>query len=199
MRNVLIITLIIGFNSITPLIGQQYSRGNLTMGATVSLNSTRLVSDSIKYRASALPGAGIALYSWITDRILLNYGAQFSMKGVEDYDTLGKLRSYCIEPFVSVQYKPADNLRLEAGGLYSKTVSAQTIKATGQSSTGTKKYPFEGLRSYPEAFVGGQLSMNNQTYLGIRYFLPLSNQEFSRLELRLTYILVEGYSKRRRD
>jgi hypothetical protein len=178
---------------------QQYSRGNLSMGMTVSINTSRLFMDSTKYQASVLPGIGAAFYSGITPRLIVNYGAQFSMMGSEKYDTLGKLRTYYIEPFISLQYKITEGLRIEGGALYSKLVMAQTVKATGESSTGQKRETIEGFSSYPEFFAGVHLDMNKQSTLGLRYYLPLKNQEFRRIEVRLVYILVEGYTKKRRE
>ena len=178
---------------------QQFTRGNLSMGITVSLNATRLVMDSTKYQASMLPGIGAGFYSWITPKLIVNYGAQFSLKGAEKYDTLGKLRTYCIEPFIGLQYKVTDGLRIEGGALYSRLIMAQTVKITGEATSGQKRIPIEGFRSYAEYFAGIQLDMNKQSTLGCRYYIPLENQEFRRFEVRLVYLLVEGYSKKKRE
>jgi|GEM_PF-861179 len=178
---------------------QQYTRGNLSMGLSVSINSSRLFIDSTKFQASVLPGIGAGFYSRITPKLIVNYGAQFTMMGTEKYDTLGKLRNYYIEPFISLQYKISDGLRLEGGALYKKLIMAQTVRITGESSSGQKRNPIEGFSSYPEYFAGVQLDMNKQSTLGCRYFFPLSNQEFRRIEVRLVYLLVEGYSKKRRE
>ncbi len=180
-----------------PLNAQQYARGNYSMGFTVCANSTRLVRDSVKYDSSMLPGAGIEFYSNLTGRLDIHYGLQFSMKGTNSYDTLGNLRTYHIEPFASIQFSPIKSVSLEAGAQYSRLIMSQTVTISGSSSSGQKRNEIEGFNSTVEYFAGAQVNMNRQSRLGFRYYIPYAGTEFRRLEFRLLFIMIEGYSRKR--
>jgi hypothetical protein len=180
-----------------PLGAQQYSRGNLTMGFNVSLNSTRLVQYTVKYTSAILPGVGAGFYTMLSRRFQFHYGIQFSMKGTNNYDTLGNLRTFNIEPYVSFQFSPIDNIHLEGGAQYSRLMMAQTVKIAGSSSTGTKRTDIEGFNSSMEYFAGIQIKMNRQSLFGFRYYIPYSGTEFRRMEFRLLMIMSEGYTKRK--
>jgi len=175
---------------------QQLTRGNLTMGISASLNSVKLVRDSVKYGSALLPGVGISLYSNIMDRVQVNYGAQFAMKGTNDYDTLGDLRTFNLEPFAALQFKPLEGIFLEGGALYSYLVLAQTVKISGEASSGKKRTEIDGFKSSFEFFAGLQINLSNKSRFGIRYYIPYSGTEFRRLEFRLIMIMLEGYPKR---
>jgi len=179
-----------------PLDAQQYSRGNMTMGFTVSVNSTRLVRDSVKYSSVILPGVGAEFYSKLAGRLTIHYGLQFSMKGTNNYDTLGNLRTYHIEPFGSLQFSPFENVSIEGGAQYSRLMMAQTVKIAGSTSTGQKRNDIEGFNSALEYFAGAHFNMNKQSKFGFRYYIPYSGTEFRRMEFRLLFILVEGYSRK---
>jgi hypothetical protein len=165
------------------------------MGINLSVNSTRLVRDSVKYTSAILPGIGAGFYTKLSKRFLIHYGIQFSMKGTNDYDTLGNLRTYNIEPFASLQFSPFDNISLEGGAQYSRLMMAQTVKLTGSSSTGQKRTDIEGFKSSMEYFAGMQFNLNKRSSFGFRYYIPYPGTEFRRWEIRLTMIMVEGYSK----
>ncbi|MFH0762126.1 MAG: hypothetical protein V2A67_11550 [Bacteroidota bacterium] len=180
-----------------PLDAQQYTRGNLTMGFSVSVNSTRLVRDSVKYSSAVLPGVGAGFYSMLAGPLYIHYGIQFSMKGTNNYDTLGNLRTFNFEPFASLQFSPFENIYIEGGAQYSRLMLAQTVKISGSASTGQKRSDIEGFKSSMEYFAGAQINLNKQSKFGFRYYIPYSGTEFRRLEFRLLLIMVEGYTKRK--
>ena len=176
---------------------QLYNRGNLSMGLGVSLHSVRLVRDSIKYSQALLPGLGVELYSNLTKKLKINYGAQFAMLGTNDYDTLGNLRTFHLEPFVSLLFSPVESLFIEAGALYSYVIMAQTVRLSGETASGKKRTPIEGFTSSPEFFAGLHMKASDRSLIGIRYYIPHTKTEFRRFELRFVLIMVEGYPKQR--
>lgn len=180
-----------------PLNAQQYSRGNMTMGLSFSANSTRLVRDSVKYSPVILPGVGAGFYSKLAGKLCIHYGIQFSMKGTNNYDTLGNLRTFNIEPYASLQFSPIENFSLEGGAQYSRLMMAQTVKITGTTASGQKRNDIEGFNSSIEYFAGAQIIMNKQSRFGFRYYIPYAGTEFRRMEFRLLYIMVEGYARKK--
>ncbi|MFO7617840.1 MAG: hypothetical protein R6V75_11375 [Bacteroidales bacterium] len=179
----------------TGAYGQQYARGNMSMGFSVSLNSTRLVTDSVRYNSAILPGGGVDFFSSVNKWLKVNYGAQVSMKGTNDFGTLGNLRSFHLEPHLALQVSPAKIVRVEAGVQYSRMVAARTIAFSGDASSGKIWRDYKGLRSPMEYFVGLQADLGNRVFFGCRYYIPHTYTEFKRLEFRAIVMMIEGYSR----
>ena len=181
----------------TSVQGQQYARGNLSMGFSVSLNSTRLDTDTIRYDRALLPGGGVDFFSSATSWLKVNYGAQVSMKGTNNFGTLGDLRSFFLEPHVALQFSPMKPLRVEAGVQYSRMVAARTVTLSGDAASGKIWRDYKGLRSPMEYFVGLQVDLGDRVFLGGRFYIPHANTEFKRLEIRAIVMMIEGYTKAR--
>lgn len=175
--------------------GQQYARGNLSMGFSASLNSTRLATDSVRYNRTLLPGGGADFFSSITPWLIINYGAQVSMKGTDDFGTLGNLRGFFIEPHVALQLSPYKILRVEGGVQYSRVVAGRTVTFSGDAASGKVWRDYKGLRSPMEFFAGLQADLGNRIFLGCRYYIPHAATEFNRLEIRAIIMMIEGYNK----
>jgi hypothetical protein len=180
---------------VTGAQGQQYARGNISMGFSVSLNTTRLATDSVRYNAALLPGGGVDFFSSVNSWLKVNYGAQVSMKGTNDFGTLGDLRSFHLEPHVALQFSPVKVVRAEAGVQYSRVVAARTVTLSGDAASGKIWRDYKGLRSPMEYFVGLQADLGNRVFFGCRYYIPHANTEFKRLEFRAIVMMIEGYSR----
>lgn len=189
------ILLLVAFMSMG-VCAQQYTRGNISMGLTVSLNSTRLLNDTVHYNRTLLPGAGVDFYSSLSKSLKINFGAQVSMKGTNDFDTLGDLRGFYLEPHIALQFIPIKKLRLEGGVQYSHVVAGRTITLAGDASSGTKWHDYQGLRSPMEYFVGLHAELDRRVHFGLRYYIPHKKTEFNRLEIRAIILMIEGYTKR---
>lgn len=195
MKRLIIVILV--FLPFFHLNGQMYTRSNLTMGISTGINVTRLVQGTTLFNRAVLPELGVDFFSRLVPRLHINYGAQFSMKGTNDYNSLGDLRAYFIEPHVALQFEPLDFARVEGGIQYSQLITAQTVKLSGDSSSGKERTPITGFGSPLEFFGGVQVNLGGQISAGCRYYIPHKNTEFRRIEIRINIIMVQGYIKRR--
>ncbi len=180
------------------LQAQVYNNQNLSLGISGGLNRCNYHLADQKFRPAITPVAGLNFFSNISKSVILSYGAQFAMKGANEVDSLVNIRGNYLEAFVGLHYKASKSLRFGIGFQPGLGLLAQSVQVSGESVSGTKRSeidPFNSpvFESYAEAF----LAMSDNIFFGYKYFLPFSQSEFSRMEFRLVYLILEGYASRR--
>ncbi len=187
--------LLFGFSGLN---GQVYNNQNLSIGVHAGINRCRIVLNDQKYNPALTPLAGVTLFSHLNKTFSLSYGAQFSIKGSDDVDSLHNIRSNYIEAFTSFLFQPTKGLKIGAGIQPGIGVKTQSVYTSGDSSTGKRRSNIDLLTSPVwEYYAEVMLDLNKALYLSYTYYLPFSNSEFTRMEFRLIYLVLEGYSPRR--